>query len=321
MRARRALALLLCLGLLALALAGCGNGGGSTATDDVKLSVVATIFPVWDWTRNVLGDDPAGPELRLLLSDGVDMHSFQPGVEDLVTISSCDLLIYVGGESDQWIEDALAESVNPNQRALSLLEVLGDSALAEELREGMQGEADGAPDEHIWLSPRFAETLTGAIAEALSALDPARSEVYRANAETYQAELVPLAERCAAIAGSPGGCLLVADRFPFRYLTEDCGLDYYAAFSGCSAETGASFETVTFLAERLEALGLRAVCVTESPVPGVAEAVLRAAGDARAEIVTLDSLQSVTREQIAAGTTYAAVMEGNLDVIERIVWR
>ena len=315
---RRAVAILLLSALLAALLGGCG-GAPAQPEDGGKLSVVATIFPVWDWTRNVIGETD-GVQLSLLLDSGVDMHSFQPGVDDIAAISACDLLIYVGGESDDWIADALAESVNPSQRALNLLDVLGDSVYAEELTEGMIGEADGAADEHIWLSPRMAETLTDAIAEALCELDPGHAEAYRANAAAYGDALAELEADYAALAADiaakdPAPCLLVADRFPFRYLTEELGLDYCAAFSGCSAETGASFETVTFLAGKIDALGLDAIFTTESPVPGMAETVVRSAQRPGVQTLVLDSLQSVTAADAENGVTYVGVMERNLEIL------
>ncbi len=313
---------LLCLVLAAL-LCGCAGVSGAPAEGDGKLSVVATVFPLYDWTRNLLGASEA-VELTLLLDSGVDMHSFQPGVDDLMRVASCDLLIYVGGESDDWIADALAESSNPRQRALNLLDILGDAALDEELREGMQGEAEDTPDEHIWLSPRRAALLCRSIAAALSELDPAGAAAYEQNCAAYLEALGDLEEKCETIARlasetEPRPCLIVADRFPFRYLTEDCGLDYYAAFPGCSAETGASFETVRFLADQLDRRGGGLLFTTEAPIPGVAEAVARTANRADVRVLELDSMQSVTRRDVDGGETYLGVMERDLQILAELV--
>lgn len=314
---------LLCLVLAAALLCGCGGVPGGPAEAEAKLSVVATVFPLYDWTRNLLGASEA-VELTLLLDGGVDMHSFQPGVNDLMRVASCDLLIYVGGESDDWIADALAESSKPRQRALNLLDILGDAALDEELREGMQGEADGAPDEHIWLSPRRAALLCRAIAAALAELDPAGAAAYEQNCGAYLEALGDLEAECESIARlaaetEPRPCLIVADRFPFRYLTEDCGLDYYAAFPGCSAETGASFETVRFLADQLDRRGGGLLFTTETPIPGVADTVVRTANRADVRVLELDSMQSVTRRDVDGGETYLGVMERDLHVLAELV--
>lgn len=313
---------LLCLVLAAL-LCGCAGVSSSPAETEPKLSVVATIFPLYDWTRNLLGASE-DVELTLLLDGGVDMHSFQPGVDDLMRVASCDMLIYVGGESDDWIADALAESSNPRQRALNLLDLLDEAALTEELREGMQGEADGAPDEHIWLSPRRAALLCQAIAAALAELDPAGAAEYEQNCAEYLEALGDLEADCADLARlaaetEPRPCLIVADRFPFRYLTEDCGLDYYAAFPGCSAETGASFETVRFLADQLDRCGGGLLFTTESPIPGVADTVARAAKREDVRVLSLDSMQSVTRGDVDDGETYLGVMKRDLAVLAELV--
>ncbi|MCR4935444.1 MAG: metal ABC transporter substrate-binding protein [Oscillospiraceae bacterium] len=309
---------LLCLVLAAL-LCGCAGVSGAPAEGDGKLSVVATVFPLYDWTRNLLGASE-DVELTLLLDGGVDMHSFQPGVDDLMRVASCDLLIYVGGESDDWIADALAASTKPRQRALNLLELLDAAALTEELREGMQGEAEDTPDEHIWLSPRRAALLCRSIAAALSELDPAGAAAYEQTCASYLEALGELEADCAALArlaaeAEVRPCLVVADRFPFRYLTEDCGLDYYAAFPGCSAETGASFETVRFLARKLDERGGGLLFTTENPIPGVAETVARTAQTEDVQLLTLDSMQSVTHADVEGGETYLAVMRRNLDAL------
>ena len=318
---KRALLFLLALALLGTGLTGCGGTATATAPGSDTPSVVCTVFPLWDWTRNLLGDRA---EARLLMDSGVDMHSFQPGVDDMVAIASCDLLIYVGGESDDWIADALAERTNPRQVALNLMEVLGEAALAEETVEGMQGpaEAENENDEHIWLSLGKARTLCAAIAEALCRLDPAGAESYRSNLSAYDGALAKLEADYASFSAAlheqtPDPYLIFADRFPFRYLTTELDLGYYAAFSGCSAETEASFETVAFLTGKAEALGVPAIFVTESPIPGVAETVVRSAGTPL-EIKTLDSLQSVNRARIEAGATYLGIMEGNLETLRGV---
>ena len=274
---KRTLAALAAACLTLALLAGCSpsapeNTGASSAPgggDETTLRVVATIFPIYDWAREVLGQVP-GVELVWLQDTGVDMHSYQPTAEDMLLVSSCDLFLYVGGTSDNWVDDALQEAVNKDMEVVSLLDVLGDAARLEELTEGMQaghedhdGHAhDGSAeyDEHVWLSLRNAGVLTGAIADAMGRLDPAHAEDFAANAAAYTERLAALdGEYQAAVDASPVHTLLFGDRFPFRYLVEDYGLDYYAAFPGCSAETEASFETVAFLAGKVQELDLPAV--------------------------------------------------------------
>jgi zinc transport system substrate-binding protein len=181
-----------------------------------------------------------------------------------------------------------------------------------------EAEEDAAYDEHVWLSLRNAETLVTAIAEALCTADAAHSDAYRANAEGYNAALSALdAQYAEAVAAGAHDTILVPDRFPFRYLTDDYDLNYYAAFAGCSAETEASFETLVFLSEKLDALGLPAVIVTESSDRKLAETVIRQGETKAADILVLDSMQSVTQEDIGSGTTYLGIMEQNLNVLKQ----
>ena len=230
-----------------------------------KIRVVTTIFPIYDWVREIAGDT-GNTEITLLLDSGVDLHSFQPSAQDILKVATCDLFIYVGGESDEWAEDALAEAVNPDMVVISLVEALGENAKAEEIVEGMQAEEEEEEgeegeeeeeeiDEHVWLSLRNAQVFTSAIADALVQKDPANADSYRANAEAYGAKLAALdAAYAGAVDSAAHKTLLFGDRFPFRYLTDDYGLTYYAAFAGCSAETEASFATVIFLAKKTDEL-------------------------------------------------------------------
>ena len=311
---------ILALCLLLGALSGCGQsaGAGIGETASGKLRIVATVFPLWDWTRNLLGGLASDAELTLLLDQGVDMHSYQPTAEDLLRIGSCDLLIYVGGTSDGWIEDAVAEAMNPDLIAVNLMEILGSAAKLEETVEGMQAQAeeDAEYDEHIWLSLTLAGRCCKAICDALVSIDPEHRTAYSENLNAYLDRLNALdGDYREAVAMGSRDTLLFADRYPFRYLLDDYSLRYYAAFPGCEAETEASFETVIFLAEKAKELGLRVLLTTESPAPRLAETVAGNAGEPRPEVLALDSMQAVTRREIDAGTDYLTVMERNLAVL------
>ena len=308
--------LLLCLALFAGLFSGCS---GAPEPEKEKPSVVATVFPLWDWTRELLGGAEDKISLTLLLDNGTDLHSYQPTVDDLVTISSADLVIYIGGESDAWIEDTLSEKVNPDLIAVNLMEALGGRLRHEELVEGMRGRAEEEAeyDEHVWLSLQNAENCCAAIADALTHLSPDLAETAAENKAAYSARLEALDMRYREIAdGAARNTLLFADRFPFRYLLDDYGLSYYAAFAGCEAETGASFETVAFLAGKIDELALPAVLTTDSPVPRLAETIAANTRNGNAAILELDSLQSVTRSDIEGGTSYLGVMASNLEILK-----
>ncbi|MBQ5952875.1 MAG: zinc ABC transporter substrate-binding protein [Lachnospiraceae bacterium] len=312
--------LLLSVLLAALCLAGCGGSG--TEEKEERIRIVTTIFPQYDWVRAILGDDPAGAELILLQDTSVDLHSFQPAAADLLAISSCDLFIYIGGESDEWVENALKDSRNPGRIAISLLDELGGAAKKEELPEGAgeSGQEEGEEseyDEHIWLSLRNASLCVKSIADALCRIDPQHGETYRSNAQAYQEKLRSL-DQAYEMAASEGrvSALLFGDRFPFRYLAEDYGLTCYAAFSGCSAETEASFETILFLAEKTDELGLRAVMTIEGTDHRIAETIVQNTKTKDQKILVMDSMQAVTAKDAGNGTTYLSIMEKNLAVLK-----
>lgn len=332
--------------MMAASLCACSLGSNGTVAGDDKIQIVTTIFPEYDWVINVLGGNPADAEVTTLLDTGVDLHSYQPTADDILKISTCDLFVYVGGESDEWVEDALAEAVNKDMIVINLLDVLGDSVKEEEVVEGMQEEehdhdhdheegedADSDEDEHeheheheegeveydehVWLSLRNAVTLVQSISDSIQNIDPDNAETYRSNTSAYIEKLNSLDEEYkAAVRNASFHTLLFGDRFPFRYLVDDYGLDYYAAFVGCSAETEASFETITFLAQKVDELGLPAVMTIEGTDHRIAETIVQDTQGKDMKILTMDSMQSTTSADVQNGTTYLFVMESNLSVLK-----
>lgn len=318
---KKILALLLALWIPAAVLSGCVPQDDSAASN--KLNIVTTIFPAYDWVREILGDETDRAEMTTLLDSGVDLHSYQPTVDDIVKISDCDLFLYVGGESDGWVEDALKNAPNKDRKVIRLLDVLGDSAKAEETVAGMQEEEhdheeEAEYDEHIWLSLKNAQVLVAAISEALQETDPARKDTYAANAAAYVEKLSALdGEYRAAVDSGKYKTLLFGDRFPFRYLADDYGLDYCAAFPGCSAETEASFETVSFLAGKMDALGLPCVLTIEGTQHKIAETIVQNTAQKNQQVLTMDSMQAVTANDAASGVSYLSIMEKNLSVLKK----
>lgn len=318
---KKILALLLALWIPAAVLSGCAPQDDSAASN--KLNIVTTIFPAYDWVREILGAETDRAEITMLLDSGVDLHSYQPTVDDIVKISDCDLFLYVGGESDGWVDDALKNAPNKDRKVIRLLDVLGDSAKAEETVEGMQEEEhdheeEAEYDEHIWLSLKNAQVLVAAISEALQETDPARKDTYAANAAAYAEKLSALdGEYRAAVDSGKYKTLLFGDRFPFRYLADDYGLDYYAAFPGCSAETEASFETVSFLAGKMDALGLPCVLTIEGTQHKIAETIVQNTAQKNQQVLTMDSMQAVTANDAASGVSYLSIMEKNLSVLKK----
>ena len=471
----------------------------SENAENRKLSIVTTIFPEYDWVKEILGDQADQAEITMLLDNGVDLHSYQPTADDIVKISDCDLFIYVGGESDAWVEDALKNATNKDMKVINLLDVLKDDVKTEEAMPGMQAEEghnhgyshfddsdvqdrtladwdgdwqsvypyledgvldevmerkaesgdktaeeyrayyetgyktdvsqitidaenntmcfvkngiaakatyeykgyqiydyasgsrgvryffeatdgdDNAPkyvqfsdhgiapgkaehfhiyfgndgfdalseemenwptyypadmsgseiaedmleheekeyDEHVWLSLKNAQVLCSAIAENLEQLDPANEAVYAENVKAYNEKLAALDQDYQdMVTGAARKTVLFGDRFPFRYLVDDYGLSYYAAFAGCSAESEASFETISFLAKKVDELNLPCVLTIEGKQHDIAGTIVQNTKEKNQEILTMNSMQATTSEDVKNGTTYLSVMEQNLSVLK-----
>lgn len=278
-----------------------------------SLHVLCTVFPLYDWARNIAGNTA---EVSLLNENGADMHSYQPTAADIVRLHSCDILIYTGGESEKWVAEVIKQSDNKNLKALNLIELLGDKAVTEREEVAERRENGDETDEHIWLSLKNAEILTDKIAAALSGADNKNKDIYKTNAAKYAERLAALdKEYTEALKNAKHKAMIFADRFPFRYFTEDYGLDYYAAFPGCSAETEASFETVIFLAKKADENG-DCIFITETSNGDIAKAVNRNTAKRNKKILTLDSMQSVNKKDIKNGLTYISVMQKNLETLE-----
>ena len=299
-----------------------------------KISIVCTTFPQYDWVNNIIGKKSNRFDTTLLLNNGVDMHSYQPTIRDIAIAGSGDLFIYVGGESDTWVSDALKEAKNKDLKAINLMAVLGDSIKEEEIVEGMQEgkgflghshkegeEADDVEeepeyDEHIWLSIRNAEVLVKNIAQEIAQLDEKNAKIYEKNAANYIKKLDKLDKQYATIIqNGKYKAILFGDRFPFRYLADDYHLKYYAAFVGCSAETMAGFETVTFLSKKVDELHLPVILTIENSDGRIAESIRTNTRTKNQQILVMNSLQSVTKEQLLDGITYLKVMRENLSVL------
>lgn len=327
-------AIMLIFAIIAGILSGCGVSGNQTTAGSShkagKYQIVCTIFPEYDWVRSVIGDSSDKFDVQLLLDNGTDVHNYQPTVDDIVKISNSDVFIYAGGESEDWVRDALENAVNPDMHVINLLKLLADTLEEEEVVEGMtdshaghdhhhedEEEDEREYDEHVWLSLENAKKCVEEISCVLGKVDSEHAEDFQKNADDYIGQLQDLEKEYQnMVAKADKDTILVADRFPFRYLMEECGLKYYAAFSGCSAETEASFETITYLMEKVDSLNLGTVLVIENSDHSLAETIVANTRDKNQKILVLNSLQSLTRKEIQNGVTYLSIMRDNLQVLE-----
>ena len=290
--------------LLAASLAACAaQPAENTVDDETAIDVVTNSYAAYDWVKQIFADDTDHIRMTYLLENGVDLHNYQPDAEDIRKIADCDVFIYVGGESDRWAADAIRNSGNSHLLAVNMLACIGKLAKEEEVKEGMQAEEEEEPetDEHVWLSVRNASVITGVIFNQVSSLvtDPEELKQITANYENYQAELMKLDQEYAkAVSAADLDTVIFGDRFPFRYLLDDYGIDYYAAFAGCSAETEASFETVRFLAEKADEIGARNILTIETGNQKLAETIINNTQTGDQGILLMNSIQSVNAAEV-----------------------
>lgn len=306
------------LGLLAVSLCACGIKGGAPAPkpDGERISIVTTIFPVYDFARAVAGDNA---DLTILLKPGAEIHSFEPTPADIIKIQNADLLLYIGGESEVWMSRVLDSMEGNAPNTLILLDVV--EALEEELVEGMEAEDEDDDedeidlDEHIWTSPPNAVLMINAIAEALCEVDTANAGDYRANAAAYREQIEALDKEFREVVESaPRDLLVFGDRFPFRYFANTYGLRYRAAFPGCSTDTEPAARTIAYLIDTVRDNYIPYIYYIELSNENVANAVCEQTG---ADKLLLHSCQQISRDDFESGATYVSLMQQNVENLRK----
>ena len=323
---KRILSLLISLSVL-LALTACGGTEPKEETGPHRLKVVATVFPAYDFARAAGGE---WADVTLLLPPGAETHSYEPTPTDILAVQDCDLFLYLGGDSDAWV-DTILESVQPSGAVLRMIDCV--ELLEEETVEGMQEEPghhhdeDGHEDhdghnehglgqvmevdEHVWTSPRNAAAITRAIGAQLEALDPLHAADYTANTAAYAAQIEELDSRFQVFFdGLEDRTIVFGDRFPLRYFAEEYDLDYYAAFPGCSTQTEPSAATIAFLTDKVRAEGISTIWYIEFSNHLVADSIAEATGT---ETAMFHTCHNVSKADLEAGATYVSLMEGNLE--------
>lgn len=292
-----------------------------------KVNIVCTTFPQYDWVMNLLGEEIDAFDVTLLVKNSADIHNYQPSAQDMISMKTADLFIYVGGESDAWVADLMSSDTVLSDKSVSLVGALGDDALVEEILEGMEHDHEHEHDEehehetldeHVWLSLENAEILCQYIAGRLCELAPEHETAIQDNTIAYIEELHALSvEYQTVVDESAHNALIFGDRFPFRYLTEDYDLEYYAAFAGCNAEVEAGFDTIIYLAGKVDELGVPCILVIDGSDKSLAGTILNTAESGNQEILVLDSMQSVSWEDIRQGANYIDIMKANLEVLRK----
>lgn len=320
---------------LCIMISGCGfrgkedsTGNSQNETGEQTLSVVTTIFPQYDFVRQIAGDKV---DLKMLLKPGEESHSYEPTPQDIIAIQNCDIFIYVGGENDAWVEDILESMPDTGMRTLRLVDCV--ETVEEEHVEGMEEQPGHSHeeeeeeheeihsvhevDEHVWTSPENASLIVEQIAALLAESDPENGSAYEENAAQYQKELESLDQEFRDIVDHAQRKLLIfGDRFPFRYFADAYGLEYYAAFPGCASDTEPSAATMAFLIKKTEEENVPAVLKMELSNDNIASAVAEAAGT---DVKVFYSCHNLSAEQFEAGETYLSMMEKNAQTLKEVL--
>ena len=311
-----------------LSLSGCSR---TPSPDEDGQTILVCGFAQYDWVNNILGENPSGIAVERLNESSADMHSYQPTVADMVKIADCSLLIYTGGESEFWIDEAILSSGKTDSSCLSLMEIFeGPEKLCENYSDALseheheheahsEDEHEHEADEHLWLSLKMAPVFIEKITESICALDETNTLYYRKNSEDYIKKITNLDSSYESVADAARktgrNLIIVADRFPFAYLTEDYHIEHIAAFPGCSAETEASFATILSLSDAVDRYLPGAVLILKKSSPDLAHTVINNSDVKDLPVLFLDDMQSVTPKDIEEGCSYISVSEDNLAAI------
>lgn len=320
---KRLICILLTLLLVLPILAGCAQ-----QVNCGKIKIVCTVFPQYDWIRSILGNSEE-IELSLIVQNGADPHSYQPTAADIMSISNCDMIVTLGGDSEQWVDEALQRAQGSDIKKIELSAIKGmtlhnvsssshSHEEHEHEHEHEHGHGHSAFDEHLWLSVKNAMTATAALTDEICRLDEKNADTYKKNAEQYISSLAELdAEYEKAVSGIPeeSRFMLFADRFPFVYLLSDYGIEYQAAFDGCTTDVDADFDTVIKLINEADTHGVSYIAVTESSDGALAQTVATSTKK-DIEIITLNSLQRVNEKDIKNGASYLGAMRENLAALK-----
>lgn len=309
MKIRRKLAAILLACSMVLGMTGCGET--ETKKDDNKLTIVATVFAEYDFLRNIAGD---AVNLSMLMLPGVDLHSFDPTPKDIMKVQDADLFVTIGGESDAWADKIIDSIDNDALQTVRLMDCV--ELLEEEIVEGMEEDSHDEEegfDEHVWTAPQNAIQIVEKLRDKLCEMDKKNAGLYKKNAKEYIVKLKKLSEDFSEVVeGGKRREIIVADRFPFRYFADAYHLKYYAAFPGCSTQTGASAETIAFLIRKVKEDKIPVVFHMELSSEAMCDTICRETGAKKAQ---LNAVHNISKKDFDKGIGYLELMQENLEVL------
>ena len=282
-----------------------------------KLTIVSTNFPGYDFARAITMDNTK-VKVKMLLKPGAESHTFEPTPEDIKTIKNSDIFIYVGGDSDEWVDDILSDIDTDKTKIIKLIDLV--DAKEEVTTEGMESdeeeesEEDAELDEHVWTSPKNAIEIINKLKKEIINIDSDEKNNLESNANNYVNKLNDLdTEFKSIVKTAKRKEIIVGDRFPLRYFADEYGLSYYAAFPGCSEQTEASAKTISFLANKVKEDKIPVVLKIELSSGNIANTIAK---ETNTKVLEFNSAHNISQSDFDAGTTYVDIMTKNAEVLK-----
>lgn len=310
---RKLFAFILAMALILVTFSGCAQ---SNAYDNGKINIVSTIFPQYDFAREITGDKA---NLKMLIPPAGEAHTYEPTPQDIISIENSDVFLYIGGESDEWVDNILDSVDKSKTRVVKLIDYVDTKE--EEDVEGMQSheneEEEPETDEHIWTSPKNAINMVNAISNAVCSADEKNAKEYKSNTESYIKELEQIDSEFENIVDNARRKeFIFGDRFPLLYFAKEYGIKYYAAFPGCSSETEPSASTLAFLCDKMREDNIPYVLKIELSSSAVANTI---ASEVNAEVKTFYSCHNLTKEQFDNRESYLSMMKENIKTLKTVL--
>lgn len=311
MKLKRKLLAVITAAATVLSLCACSSESSYSNSDSGKLKIISTVFPPYDLARQIAGDNA---EISILLPPGSEIHNYEPSAKDMIAIRNCDIFLYIGGENEQWAEKLINSNDTENVTAVKLIDyvpTLSEDEHDHDHDHDHEHEHEHETDEHIWTSPKNAQLMLSAVYDAICKVDPSDKQTYTKNKDAYAKQLSDLDDAYrSAVDNAKNKTIVLADKFPFRYLAHEYGLEFSAAFAACSDESEPGVSTMIKLTKTIKENNIPAVYYLEFSSTKIADTLCDETGATK---LMLHSCHNVSKQDIENNVSYVDLMKQNLE--------
>lgn len=309
MKLKRKLLAVITAAATVFSLCACSSESGYSNSDSGKLKIISTVFPPYDLARQIAGDNA---EISILLPPGSEIHNYEPSAKDMIAIRNCDIFLYIGGENEQWAEKLINSNDTENVTAVKLIDYVPTLSEDEDEHDhDHDHEHEHETDEHIWTSPKNAQLMLSAVYDAICKVDPSNKQTYTKNKDAYAKQLSDLDNAYrSAVDNAKNKTIVLADKFPFRYLAHEYGLEFSAAFAACSDESEPGVSTMIKLTKTIKENNIPAVYYLEFSSTKIADTLCDETGATK---LMLHSCHNVSKQDIENNISYVDLMKQNLE--------